>query len=103
MDFLRAQARRLRWLAGRGWSAADFEAPALLMRKLDVRLDIAIDETFLSSLPGAAAGAPSPHRSSRWGEGWGEGQVPAQTARLIVARRCNECTPKALTCLCPSP
>lgn len=26
MDFLRAQARRLRWLAGRGWSAADFEA-----------------------------------------------------------------------------
>jgi uncharacterized protein YdgA (DUF945 family) len=36
-----------------GVSAADFEAPALLLRKLDVRLDLAIDEAFLSSLPGA--------------------------------------------------
>jgi uncharacterized protein YdgA (DUF945 family) len=38
-------------------SAADFEAPALLLRKLDVRLDLAIDETFLSGLPGAASNA----------------------------------------------
>jgi uncharacterized protein YdgA (DUF945 family) len=38
-----------------GVSAADFEAPALLLRKLDVRLDLAIDEAFLSGLPGAAA------------------------------------------------
>ncbi len=36
-------------------SAADFEAPALLLRRLDVRLDIAMDEAFLSSLPGAGA------------------------------------------------
>jgi uncharacterized protein YdgA (DUF945 family) len=40
-----------------GVSAADFEAPALLLRKLDVRLDFAIDEAFLSSLPGAGANA----------------------------------------------
>jgi len=40
-----------------GVSAADFEAPALLLRRLDVRLDLAIDEAFLSSLPGAGANA----------------------------------------------
>jgi uncharacterized protein YdgA (DUF945 family) len=40
-----------------GASAADFEAPAMLLRKLDVRLDVAIDEAFLSSLPGAGANA----------------------------------------------
>jgi uncharacterized protein YdgA (DUF945 family) len=40
-----------------GVSAADFEAPAVLLRKLDVRLDLSIDETFLSSLPGAGANA----------------------------------------------
>ena len=40
-----------------GVSAADFEAPALLLRRLDVRLDLAIDESFLSSLPGAGANA----------------------------------------------
>jgi len=40
-----------------GASAADFDAPALLLRKLDVRLDLAIDETFLASLPGAGANA----------------------------------------------
>ena len=38
-----------------GVSAADFEAPALLLRRLDVRLDLEIDEAFLSSLPGAGA------------------------------------------------
>jgi uncharacterized protein YdgA (DUF945 family) len=40
-----------------GVSAADFEAPALLLRKLDVRLDLAIDEAFLASLPGPGANA----------------------------------------------
>jgi uncharacterized protein YdgA (DUF945 family) len=40
-----------------GAGAGDFEAPARLLRKLDVRLDIAIDEAFLSSLPGPAANA----------------------------------------------
>jgi uncharacterized protein YdgA (DUF945 family) len=41
-----------------GVSAADFQAPpALLVRKLDVRLDLSIDEAFLTSLPGAAANA----------------------------------------------
>lgn len=40
-----------------GVGAADFETPALLLRKLDVRLDIAIDEAFLSSLPGPGANA----------------------------------------------
>jgi uncharacterized protein YdgA (DUF945 family) len=40
-----------------GVSAADFDAPALLLRRLDVRLDVAIDEAFLSSLPGAGANA----------------------------------------------
>jgi uncharacterized protein YdgA (DUF945 family) len=40
-----------------GASAADFDAPAMLLRKLDVRLDVAIDEAFLSSLPGAGANA----------------------------------------------
>jgi uncharacterized protein YdgA (DUF945 family) len=40
-----------------GVSAADFDAPALLLSKLDVRLDLAIDEAFLSSLPGAGANA----------------------------------------------
>ena len=40
-----------------GVSAADFEAPALLLRRLDVRLDLAIDEAFFSSLPGAGANA----------------------------------------------
>jgi uncharacterized protein YdgA (DUF945 family) len=40
-----------------GVSAGDFDTPALLLRKLDVRLDIAIDEAFLSSLPGAGANA----------------------------------------------
>jgi uncharacterized protein YdgA (DUF945 family) len=40
-----------------GVGAADFEAPALLLRKLDVRLDIAIDEAFLSSMPGLGATA----------------------------------------------
>jgi uncharacterized protein YdgA (DUF945 family) len=38
-----------------GVSAADFEVPALLLRKLDAHLDLAIDEAFLSSLPGAGA------------------------------------------------
>jgi uncharacterized protein YdgA (DUF945 family) len=42
-------------LAGVG--AADFETPAVLLRKLDVRLDIAIDEAFLSSMPGLGANA----------------------------------------------
>jgi hypothetical protein len=40
-----------------GVSAADLDAPALLLSKLDVRLDLAIDEAFLSSLPGAGANA----------------------------------------------
>jgi uncharacterized protein YdgA (DUF945 family) len=40
-----------------GAGAGDFEAPARLLRKLDVRLDIAIDEAFLSSLPGPGANA----------------------------------------------
>jgi uncharacterized protein YdgA (DUF945 family) len=40
-----------------GVGAADFETPALLLRKLDVRLDIAIDEAFLSSMPGLGANA----------------------------------------------
>jgi uncharacterized protein YdgA (DUF945 family) len=40
-----------------GASAADLDAPALLLSKLDVRLDLAIDEAFLSSLPGAGANA----------------------------------------------
>jgi uncharacterized protein YdgA (DUF945 family) len=40
-----------------GVSAADFDTPALLLRKLDVSLDIAIDEKFLSSLPGPGANA----------------------------------------------
>jgi uncharacterized protein YdgA (DUF945 family) len=40
-----------------GVRAADFEAPALLLRKLDVRLDLAIDEAFLASLPGPGANA----------------------------------------------
>jgi uncharacterized protein YdgA (DUF945 family) len=38
-----------------GVSAADFEVPALLLNKLDARLDLAIDEAFLSSLPGSGA------------------------------------------------
>jgi uncharacterized protein YdgA (DUF945 family) len=38
-----------------GVSAGDFGAPALLLGKLDVRLDLTIDEAFLSSLPGAGA------------------------------------------------
>ena len=43
-------------LAGVG--AADFQGPpALLLKKLDVRLDLSIDEAFLQSLPGAAANA----------------------------------------------
>jgi uncharacterized protein YdgA (DUF945 family) len=40
-----------------GVSAVDFEPPARLLRKLDVRLDFAIDEAFLSNLPGAGANA----------------------------------------------
>lgn len=41
-----------------GVSAADFRGPpALLMGKLDVKLDLSIDEAFLKSLPGAAASA----------------------------------------------
>jgi uncharacterized protein YdgA (DUF945 family) len=40
-----------------GASAADFEMPAMLLRKLDVRLEVAIDEAFLSNLPGAGANA----------------------------------------------
>jgi uncharacterized protein YdgA (DUF945 family) len=41
-----------------GFSAADFQGPpALLMGKLDVKLDLSIDEAFLKSLPGAAASA----------------------------------------------
>ena len=40
-----------------GVSAADFDLPANLLRKLDARLDLAIDETFLPSLPGAGANA----------------------------------------------
>ena len=42
-----------------GVSAADFEAPAVLLGKVDVRLDITIDEAFLSSLPGPGASAMS--------------------------------------------
>jgi uncharacterized protein YdgA (DUF945 family) len=39
-----------------GVSAADFQGPpAMLMGKLDVKLDLSIDEAFLKSLPGAAA------------------------------------------------
>jgi uncharacterized protein YdgA (DUF945 family) len=38
-----------------GINAADIEAPAALLRKLDVRLDIAIDEAFLANLPGPGA------------------------------------------------
>ncbi len=38
-----------------GVSSADFESPALFLRKLDARLDLAIDEAFLSSLPGSRA------------------------------------------------
>ncbi len=40
-----------------GASATDFDTPALLLRKLDVRLDIALDEAFLWSLPSAGANA----------------------------------------------
>lgn len=40
-----------------GVSASDLDAPALLISKLDVRLDVAIDEAFLTSLPGAGASA----------------------------------------------
>jgi uncharacterized protein YdgA (DUF945 family) len=40
-----------------GVGTGDLDAPALLLRKLDVRLDIAIDEAFLSSLPGPGANA----------------------------------------------
>jgi uncharacterized protein YdgA (DUF945 family) len=41
-----------------GVSAADFQGPpALLMGKLDVKLDLSIDEAFLMSLPGAAGSA----------------------------------------------
>jgi uncharacterized protein YdgA (DUF945 family) len=40
-----------------GAGAGDFDKPALLLSKLDVRLDLAIDEAFLSSLPGAGANA----------------------------------------------
>jgi uncharacterized protein YdgA (DUF945 family) len=40
-----------------GVSSADFETPALLVPKIDVRLDFAIDEAFLASLPGAGANA----------------------------------------------
>jgi len=40
-----------------GASTADFDVPARLLGKLDVRLDLAIDEAFLSSLPGAGANA----------------------------------------------
>jgi uncharacterized protein YdgA (DUF945 family) len=36
-------------------SAADFDPPAKLLNKLDVRLDLAIDEAFLSNLPGDRA------------------------------------------------
>ena len=38
-------------------SAADFDPPAKLLSKLDARFDLAIDEAFLSSLPGAGANA----------------------------------------------
>ena len=40
-----------------GVSATDFEPPAKLLSKLDAHLDLAIDEAFLSSLPGAGANA----------------------------------------------
>jgi uncharacterized protein YdgA (DUF945 family) len=42
-----------------GVSAADFESPAVLLGKVDVRLDITIDEAFLSTLPGPGANALS--------------------------------------------
>jgi uncharacterized protein YdgA (DUF945 family) len=38
-----------------GVSTTDFDPPAKLLSKLDARLDLAIDEAFLSSLPGAGA------------------------------------------------
>jgi uncharacterized protein YdgA (DUF945 family) len=40
-----------------GVSAADFDVPARLLQKLDARFDLAIDEAFLSSLPGTGANA----------------------------------------------
>lgn len=40
-----------------GLSAGDLDAPAVLLSKLDIRLDLVIDEALLSSLPGAAANA----------------------------------------------
>lgn len=40
-----------------GLNAADLEVPGRMVSKLDVRLDIAIDEAFLASLPSAGATA----------------------------------------------
>jgi uncharacterized protein YdgA (DUF945 family) len=40
-----------------GFSASDLDTPALLIPKLDLRLDLAIDEAFLTSLPGAGTAA----------------------------------------------
>ena len=38
-----------------GVSAADFDAPAQLLHRLNVHLDLTLDEAFLSSLPGPGA------------------------------------------------
>jgi uncharacterized protein YdgA (DUF945 family) len=40
-----------------GVGAADIETPPLILQKIDARFDLAIDEAFLSSLPGAGASA----------------------------------------------
>jgi uncharacterized protein YdgA (DUF945 family) len=40
-----------------GASVADFDVPARLLGKLDVHLDVAIDEAFLAGLPGSGANA----------------------------------------------
>jgi uncharacterized protein YdgA (DUF945 family) len=40
-----------------GVSAADIETPPLILRKIDARFDVVIDEAFLSGLPGAGANA----------------------------------------------
>jgi uncharacterized protein YdgA (DUF945 family) len=38
-----------------GVSAADFDAPAQLLHRLNVRLDLTLDDAFLSTLPGPGA------------------------------------------------
>jgi uncharacterized protein YdgA (DUF945 family) len=40
-----------------GVSAADLDTPPLIVQKVDAHFDLAIDEAFLSSLPGAGASA----------------------------------------------